>query len=150
MPPFGAEALIDQARQEHMRVMKQPEQLPFGRRFSRLAVLAVVALAIAGCSSSGPRVSGFAIGDTRIVSLNEVIEIRMPLREDGSRQWRVTSFDSFFISLIDTPRPVPGRDGKPELLVRARARTPGETTLEITEVGAAKPRVRRFTIRINQ
>lgn len=94
--------------------------------------------------------SGFALGDTRVVSVGDVVELRVPLRADGSRQWRVSSYDSLYLQLINNPQSAQRSDGSWEMLSRARARTVGETEVVMTEL--ARPgqdqRVVRFKVRI--
>lgn len=94
--------------------------------------------------------SGFAIGSTRIVSVGEVVELRMPLHESGSRQWRVTSYNSLYLSVAGRPRVEVSANGSREMVVTAQARTPGETQIEVTEIVArgTKAEVVRFKVRI--
>ncbi len=87
-----------------------------------------------------------------MVSVGDIVELRLPLRENGSREWRVTSYDSFYLSIASRPEFITGANGKPELLIRARARTPGETRVEVSEVGATNgpPQRVEFNVRILQ
>ncbi len=108
---------------------------------------------IAGCAS-GPRLSGLAIGETRFVSVGDLVELRLSLRDDGSRLWRVTAYDSLYLGMEGRPQVVEGGGGA-ELLVRARARYEGETEVEVTEMltvehrrAGREPRVVRFRISI--
>jgi hypothetical protein len=108
-------------------------------------VLACVIL-LGACAGGGPSVSGWGLGNTRVVKVGEVVEFRLPMGPDGSRQWRVTSYDSLYLSVAGPPRPARKADGSFELLVRATARTQGETEIGLTEVGTS--RVVRYTIGI--
>ncbi len=114
-------------------------------------LLAAGLLAGVGCAGSGPQVSGFALGDTRIVSVGELVELRLPRAEDGTRRWRVTSYDSYHLELVDNPKVVQRPDGSWVTRVVARARNVGESTLEVTRLArpGESPLVRRFTIRVD-
>jgi len=133
----------------------RPPRRPASRA-AALAVLGLLAMVgapalVAGCGGDGPRLSGFALGDTRIVSVGELVELRLPRADDGSRRWRVTSYDSYHLELIDNPQVVRGPDGTRETRVVARAKNVGESTLELTEVappGGGPPSVKRFTVRV--
>ena len=120
--------------------------------FAHLAAVAIAALVIAGCNSGGPKMSGFAIGSTRIVSVGEVVELRMPLQESGDRQWRVSSYNSLYISMAGRPRVEVSSNGTREMIVTARARTPGDTEIELTEIAtrSTKPKVVRFKVKIRE
>ena len=127
---------------QEMMIGTVPAMLPGPFRLQPTAavlLLTVVLIGIeAGCAGgggSGPQLSGFGIGDSRSVSVGEMIDMRLPLREDGSREWRVTSWDSRYISIASRPEFITGANGRPEMLLRARARTPGETTIEVSQVG---------------
>ena len=125
-----------------------------GRAWTLCLIAMVVLLTpmLISCSGSGPSVSGFALGNRRAVKRGEIVEIRMPLTEGGSRQWRVTSYDSLYLSMVESPRLEAKPDGSAEMIVRARAMTAGETELELTEVAppGRSPDVRRFKISIRE
>lgn len=111
----------------------------------------VILLGCASCSSSsGPRMTGFGLGDSRIVSVGELVELKLPLSDQGTREWRVSSYDSLYLAIAGRPQVIQTSSGGQELLVRARARTPGETIVEVTEQAPTRgaPQTRRFTIRI--
>ena len=93
---------------------------------------------------------GFAVGDTHNVRVGETITLRMPLRPDGSRAWRVSKWDSGFISIVGRATPVDRSGGGTDLMVTVRARTPGETVIEVTEVAAPgqAPKMRQFRLNI--
>jgi hypothetical protein len=115
------------------------------------AIVAAGAVPMVGCASrDSPSMSGFAFGDTRVVSVGDVVELRVPRRADGSRQWRVSSYDSFYIQLISNPQPVQRADGSWEMLIRARARTAGETEVVVSELlpPGQDARTVRFRLRI--
>ncbi len=118
------------------------------RTAGRALMLAIGLLLLIGCSS-GPRMSGLPLGGTRLFSVGDMIELRLPLTDSGGRKWRVTSYDSLYVSGVST-QVVAGPDGSPELLVRARAKTPGTTkvVVEETPVAGRAPRRETFTVRI--
>lgn len=106
--------------------------------------------AAGGCATDGPSMSGFALGDLRIVSKGDIVELRYPIRPDGSRQWRVSSYDSFHLQLIDNPSIRQRPDGRFEMVMRARAREEGDTTVVLTSRPPAGGEVRQveFKVRI--
>jgi len=114
------------------------------------ALLSLATMSIVGCSSSGPKLAGFAIGDTRIVSVGEIVELRAPLSDDRSPLWRVESFDSLYLSMVGRPQVTSDGKGGFILVTRARAETPGETSIKLVESGRfdGPPRSVSFTVRI--
>lgn len=119
----------------------------------RTVVLVVCSLALAahaGCSPGDPSVSGFGLGNNRVVSVGETVELRIPIDEQGTRTWRVSSYDSLYLTLSSQPRVVREDDGSYAVRFTARAKTPGETTVVLTEVtpGIEAPRTKSFTFRI--
>ncbi len=127
---------------------------PFARRRRSVgAVLAtMLSLVVCACSSDGPRMSGFALGSTRIVSVGETIELHMPLDQQGQRQWRVSSYDSLFFEMVQSPRAMQNANGTWDFVVRVRAKTQGETVVEVREVVARgqTPRTKKFNVRIRK
>ena len=117
--------------------------------FSFVAILAAIVWST-GCANSGPRMSGMGLGQNRVVHVGDIVELRTPIDERGSREWRVSSYDSLYLSLIERPRIVQRSDGNYEMVARARAMAPGETTVDLVEVkpGVQSPRSLRFNIRI--
>jgi len=118
--------------------------------FIRRSAIVLLALALVGCATDRPRMSGFALGDLRIVSKGDIVELRFPLRPGGGRAWRVSSYDSFHLQLIDNPTIVERPDGSFEMLMRARAREVGDTTVVVTgrSPSTGEPRVVQFDVRI--
>lgn len=117
----------------------------------RFTLLLVVPVVMFSCSIGGPKVSGFAIGDTRIVSVGDIVTLRMPMDDGGQRQWRVSSYDSAYLGLVERPRIETGSSGKMEVVTRAQARTPGVTSIKLIETTASPgkaPRTVSFRIRI--
>lgn len=125
---------------------------------ARGAVLVVALLVIgapaplAGCSS-GPEVSGVQFGNSRFIGVGKTLTVRLPLGPGGARQWRVTSFDSSFLTPLE--RSVEGTGDNAELVITARTRLPGTTKLVFTEVltpeqqsRGVQPRTRTFKIEI--
>lgn len=118
-----------------------------------VAVLAGGAVAtVAGCSS-GPKVSGVSFGAARFVGVGKTLTVRLPLGPGGAREWRVSSFDSSFLTVIE--RHIEGAGDNAELVITARTRLPGTTELEFIEVlspeqeaRGAQPRTRTFKVEI--
>jgi hypothetical protein len=104
---------------------------------------------LAGCASDQPTLSGFAFGDRRIVSVGDLVELRAPIREDGSRAWRVTSYDSFYLTLTRRPTIVEAAPGRFEIVVVARARVPGDTQIVLTEQNVQGRRPRTLTYQLS-
>jgi len=126
------------------------------RRYCLLTgLLLFVAVLLTGCGSSsggmgGPKLTGgFVVGNTHNLTVGETVNLRLPLRADGSRAWRVSKWDSGFLSIVDRARVVQGGSGQ-ELSVTVRARTPGRTSIEVTEVApmGQAPRMHRFELSI--
>ena len=137
------------AHRNHITLSQAAHQ--FFSTMGRVLILGLILLTMTpACSSGGPTLSGFAFGETRLVSVGEVVELRLPLREDGSRQWRVTSYDSLYLALVQRPGVETAADGSRHIVARATARRAGSTTVELTEVGTGgtKPKSARFEVRI--
>ncbi len=115
-----------------------------------LVAAGVAGAQLGGCSSGGPKLSGFGLGNSRIVSVGETVELRTPVRSDGTRQWRISSYDSLYLGVSATPQVVQRSDGSAEVVFRATAKTPGETTVELTEIAPAgvKPQMASFKVTI--
>lgn len=127
-----------------------------GRRGGRPGFLGWPALAVllvsAACASNGPRMGGLSIGGTHFLKVGDVVELTLPVAADGTRAWRVSSYDSLYLSIAERPQVVQGKDGKPVLRIKARAKTPGKTTVEVTEVAPPRgqvPRVESFKVNIS-
>ena len=61
----------------------------------------------------------------------------------------MTAYDSLYLSITQQPQIETSSNGKSALVVRARARTPGETSVEISRVGPGKgPERVTFKVRI--
>ena len=116
----------------------------------RSLVAALLFIALAGCSSSGPTLSGLAFGENRVVRVGDTVTLRIPIREDGLRQWRVSSYDSLYLQMSGRPGVEQASDGSYQIVARATARRVGTTTIELTEeaTGGKKPRVARFKVRV--
>ncbi len=135
---------------------------------SRPVLIASLGLALAlalallgGCSTggAGPRLDGSGAG-TRSVRVGDVMDLRLPLNDDAERAWRISEYDSAYLALVGAPgvvstdgRTRPG--GRGQMRIQVRAKQPGATALQVTEiltgeelVSGKRPRVVRFTIRI--
>jgi len=127
-----------------------------GRRNAGLFLAAACVAALIACSPNRPKLSGFGLGTSRIVGEGDVLQLRLPLHPRGGRSWRVTKYDSAFIDLVEPPEVVGrGGEGAGEMVIRARARRPGQTTIEVTETLTAEeqargevPQVVEFNVRI--
>jgi hypothetical protein len=113
------------------------------------------ALLLSACAADTPQVSGFAFGDTRMVSVGDVVELRIPLEADGTREWRVSSYDSLYLALVGRPSVDTDAAGRSSLVFSARAKTRGRTTVELEEVPGPRtegrpPRTMRFKISIGR
>lgn len=116
------------------------------------AMLLVLAAAmLMSCKSDGPSLTGLSLGSTHYVKVGDVVELRLPIAADGSREWRVTSYDSLYLTVASRPRVVEGPKGRPVLLMTARAKTPGKTEVELTEVvpPGDLPQVKTFKVHIS-
>ena len=113
-------------------------------------IMVLCLLWISACSPGGAHLSGFGLGATRVVHVGEIVEIRMPLRDDGSRRWRVTSYDSRYLRVAEQPRVMQASDGSWEMVVRVLAHVPGETEVELTEIATRERAARaiRFTVKV--
>ena len=118
----------------------------------RSFLLAVVLVLAVGCSSDGPKMSGFGLGKTRMVKVGQIVELRLPLREDGSRNWRVTEYDSLYLTVAGRPTIEVNDKGEQVLVLVTRAKTPGRTEVEVTEMiprsAGRAPRIEKFKVEI--
>jgi predicted secreted protein len=104
-------------------------------RILLIPVISLLLVVISGCaSSSTPSVSGFGLGNDRVVSRGDEVVILLPASsETGRSKWRLTSFDSRMLTVTQTPRlEATGSSGRPQWTVRFVARTPGETEVVLT------------------
>ncbi len=117
-----------------------------------LALLSVVCiLALSSCSSNQPTLSGFGLGNLRVVGVDDLVTLTVPLAEGGGRAWRVESYDSFYLIVAEPPRFVRSDSGPGSIVMRARARQAGETEIRIIETDAPADRaaeVITFSVRI--
>ena len=106
-------------------------------------VIAVAALTLGLLltACAGPKLSGFGLGNHRLVRVGEIVELRIPFEADGRRHWRVSSYDSRYLSIVDVPSVERTANGA-EFVARARARVQGETVIELVEVDGAGQRLR--------
>lgn len=115
------------------------------------ALLLGTIVATLGCGGSGPKMSGFALGGIRIVSSGDEVTLRSPLTADGERRWKVVSYDSIHLGMIEAPRVVRNQGGTGEIMTRAIAKAPGVTEVVIAEIRPDKghePRTVTFRVRI--
>ena len=99
----------------------------------KLLCLLLVTLLVCGpgCSAK-PEVSGFAVGNVRVISQGEVLEVRIPVDDSGYRLWKIESFNSLYLNVLHGPQPEL-HGGKTYLVSRAKAITPGVTELIFSE-----------------
>ena len=130
-----------------------PKCRPDLARHTFIILLCVAGVLLGGCSQNKPTMSGFALGDLRIVSVGDTITLRAPAAPNGGRQWRVSSFDSLFLTMARGPQLEVDKKGRAFIVTRAIARTAGETTVTLQEVASQagrKPRVVEFDLRITE
>jgi hypothetical protein len=141
-------AIHSQAAMGRETAEKQPVQC---RPMRRLLILMAL-IAATGCSSDGPKMSGFGFGSTRIVQVGQIVELRLPLGQDGSRTWRVTSYDSLYLAIAGPPTVAVDGNGKEQLVLVARAKLPGKTEVQVTEMvsrsAGRAPRIETFKVEI--
>ena len=78
--------------------------------------------------------------------------VRAPFHPATGAEWRLASYDSALLQLLERPQVMPGsREGTYELVARFRARVPGETEVyfERTRPVAGEANDRKFTISIH-
>jgi hypothetical protein len=111
----------------------------------RLLLLTIVLATLTACSGSGPTMTGLPIGNMRVVKTGDIVTLTLPLNEDGSRRWRVTSYDSAYLAMPQRPR----REGN-ALVLTGEARRVGESQIEITEIvpPGQTPKRKNFKLRV--
>ena len=94
----------------------------------------------------------FALGDTRIVKVGDIVEITMPADANtGATEWKIHSFDSALLALDQRPAIRATANGGVEWTVRFRAKVPGKTEVVLMRRGlvrSAGDDRRRYTISI--
>jgi hypothetical protein len=106
---------------------------------------------LSGCSSDGPKVSGIGLLGNRNVSVDDIVDMRVPFDPSTGAEWRLASYDSVMLQLVERPQVEPGsRQGEYELVARFRARTPGQTEVmfQRTLPVAGETNDRKFSITI--
>jgi hypothetical protein len=112
-------------------------------------VAASSALGAAGCGSSA-RVSGMAFLDNRILTVGEIVDIRIPYDRQAGAEWAVESYDSVYLGFVARSLQMRTED-KGTLLVQFRAKTPGETTLTLRRqysTGSGRSASEKYSITI--
>ena len=107
---------------------------------------------MSGCNSNGPRVSGIGLLGNRNVTVDDIVDMGVPFDPASGAEWRLASYDSVMLQLIERPQVMPGsREGLYELVARFRARVPGETKVmfQRTRPVAGEANEKTFTITIN-
>jgi hypothetical protein len=108
--------------------------------------------AAGGCNSNGPKVSGIGLLGNRNVTVDDIVDMRVPFDQSTGAEWRLASYDSALLQLIERPQVMPGsREGLYELVARFRARVPGDTEVmfQRTRPVAGETNERKFTISIH-
>lgn len=117
-----------------------------------VCALTAIGAQASGCSSANkPHLSGLGLGDSRIVSVGDMVTLRTPLTNAGAREWRVTSYDSRYLSLVSLPTVERDSSGNSWLVAQARAKLPGKTFIELSEAAShngSGPRSVRYSVRI--
>ncbi|MCP3902386.1 MAG: protease inhibitor I42 family protein [Planctomycetes bacterium] len=121
-------------------------------------MILAVSISLTACSSSGPTVSGFGFGNSRLVSVGDPVVIRLPAStRTGQAEWRLTSFDSGRLQLVQRPTlEAAGSSSRRQWTVRFVARGFGDTTVEFSRVqlrddgGGRLGETRRFTISVGE
>ena len=134
-----------------MHMSEGPIHSPLGWLAACLVLLAAI-----GCSSKEPTISGFGLGASRAVSVGDTFEIRLPVGENGERLWRITSYDSYFLTVAANTRAETTSDGS-AIVMPILARQVGDTTIEVTErvsmqdrAAGREPRTKTFKVQIIQ
>jgi len=123
-----------------------------------LFVTLTVSIALVACSSGEPTVSGFGFGDSRLVSVGDPVIIRMPASsQTGQPEWRLKSFDSGRLQLVQRPTLEQiGNSNRRQWTIRFVARGLGDTVVELERIRRGNDgrgtigATRRFTIGVNQ
>jgi hypothetical protein len=122
-------------------------------------VILAASIVLIGCSSSKePSVSGFGIGNSRLVTVGDPVVITLPASsQSGAPEWRLKTFDSGRLQLVQRPRLEPvGSGNRRQWTVRFLARGLGDTIVEFERVrlrddgGGRLGETRRFTISVGQ
>lgn len=106
------------------------------------------ATGLAGCSGSGPSVSGFGLFDTKRVQLGEIVEIRLPIAPERGEQWRLASYDSAMLRMLERPALVNESERSAYLLIRFEARVQGETEVLLRNAASPTNETRRYVVQI--
>jgi hypothetical protein len=104
---------------------------------------------VCGCDSNGPKVSGLGLLNSRNFFVDDIVDIEIPYDPALGVEWRLISYDSLMLQLVERPRVVPGsRAGELFAVTRFRARTPGyvEVVFERVRPGAGKDTDRKLKI----
>lgn len=96
---------------------------------SLAAALLAGAAGTAGCSG-GPSVSGTAIFDTRVVTVGDPVEIRLPFDRVVGLEWTLDSYDSLYLGYQGRTYAMDDQN-KGTMIISFIARTPGETELRL-------------------
>lgn len=117
--------------------------------FAVVVALAAVCPALPGCSSGGPKVSGFGLFDSRSVKVGDTVEFRLPYDLERGLEWRVDSYDSLYLVLKERLQVElePGQ-ARGEMIVRMYAKTPGDTSVSFRRRGSEE--TKEFKISISQ
>lgn len=105
----------------------------------------------AGCSG-GPSVSGTAIFDTRVVTVGDPVEIRLPFDRVVGLEWTLDSYDSLYLGYQGRTYAMDDQN-KGTMIISFTARTPGETELRLRRrysTGGQQDTFHEYTINILQ
>jgi predicted secreted protein len=91
--------------------------------------LSVGAIWSGGCSG-GPSVSGTAIFNTRVVTVGEPVEIRLPFDRVVGLEWTLDSYDSLYLGYQGRTYAMDDQN-KGTMIISFIAKTPGETELTL-------------------
>ncbi len=114
-----------------------------------MIVAGCVASALPGCGGSA-QVSGTAFFDTRLITVGEILDIRIPFDRQAGIEWEVESYDSLYLGFVARSLQMQ-TDEKGTLLIQFRAKTPGDTTLTLRRrytTGSGQSTLRDFKISI--
>ena len=121
-----------------------------------IALASVIALVpcvgLIGCNSGGPKVSGIGLLGNRNVTVDDIIDMRVPFDPATGAEWRLASYDSALLQLLERPQVAPGKkEGEYELIARFRARMAGDTEVyfQRTRPVAGESNDKKFTISIH-
>jgi predicted secreted protein len=93
-------------------------------------------------------VSGFGLFDTKRVQLGDVVEIRLPMEPSKGERWRLASYDSVMLRILERPTLVDEGSGRSYLLIRFEARVQGETEVLLRNTASATEDTRRYFVQI--